>query len=124
MNQQSLFHEDIYEALRTDVLACGGNKVIGSILYADMPPDKAGDKLARCLNQDHPQDLKPGQTLLIIREASKAGSFATIFYICTDANLSKPERLEPEDEKAKLHRQFIEMGKAMQKIASQIERYE
>ncbi len=124
MNQQSLFHEDVYEALQTDVQACGGNKVVGSLLYAEMPPDKAGEKLARCLNQHHQQELKPDQVSLIIKQASKGNSFATIYFICQEANLSQPERIEPEDEKAKLQREFIQMGESMKKMLEQIQRQE
>ena len=41
-NQIDLFHMDFNEALTADVLACGGNKTIGMMLWPEMDPQDAG----------------------------------------------------------------------------------
>jgi len=122
VNQPMLWHDDVYEALGTDVQASGGNKVVGSILWAEKSPDKAGEHLANCLNRHRAEKLDAEQIIFIIAESRKHNSFATIWFIADQANFTKPEPIEPEDQKAKLQREYIEAAKSMQKIAAGIER--
>lgn len=51
MNQQPLFCEDIFEALRVDVMALGGAKKVGCLLWPELSADKAGEMLNNCLNR-------------------------------------------------------------------------
>ena len=120
-NQPMLWHEDIYEALSTDIQAMGGNKIVGSKFWPEKSPDKAGEHLANCLNRTRNEKLDPEQVIYIIKEARKVNSFSSIWFTADEGSFEKPQPIEPEDEVAKLQREFVEMGKAMQKIASQIE---
>lgn len=121
MQQQALFHEDIYSALRTDCLALGGLKAVGSMLWPSMSVDKAGEKLSDCLNRDRAQKLDPEQVLFIKHESSKSGSMATAFYESEQCSFTKPERIEPESEFAKLQREFVEAQKAMGHMMQRME---
>ncbi len=58
MNQPMLWHEDIYEALGTDIQALGGRKKVGTLLWPEMTPQAAGDKLSRALNTEHAEKLR------------------------------------------------------------------
>lgn len=122
MQQERLFHEDIYEALRTDILALGGFKKVGSMLWPEKLADKAGENLNNCLNRTRPEKLDAEQILLIKREAKKVGSFAALLFEMDDIGMSHPTPIEPEDEYAKLQREFIhaqeEMGRMLKRMES------
>jgi hypothetical protein len=120
--QQSLFYEDIFEALRTDVMALGGSKRVGAMLWPEKAADKAGELLNNCLNRDRAEKLDLEQTLFIKRAAKQVGSYATIFFECDDAGFTRPHPVEPEDETAKLQREFIEAAKRMEQMTARIER--
>lgn len=122
MEQVKLFHEDLWEALKTDVQALGGAKKVGHMFWPEKPVDKAGEHLNNCLNVTRNEKLDGEQILLIIREAKKVGSFATMHFQCQEAGFSEPLPIEPEDERARLQREYIEATKAMGRIAERMER--
>jgi hypothetical protein len=106
-NQPALFCESPEEALREAVKALGGAKKVGEKLRPDMLADDAGKWLSDCLNTDRREKLGLGQILWILREARKTNYHGAINYICGDTGYGCPAPIEPEDEKAKLMRDFI-----------------
>jgi len=122
MTQQALFYEDVYEALRVDIMALGGSKKVGSMLWPEKSIDKAAELLNNCLNRDRPEKFDLEQTLLIKRAAKEVGSYATLFFECDDAGFTRPHPIEPEDEAAKLQREFIGSVKRMEQLATRIEK--
>lgn len=121
MQQEALFHEDIYEALRTDILALGGFKKVGAMLWPEKTADKAGENLNNCLNRTRPEKLDGEQVLLIKRSAKQVGSFATVMFEMDDIGMTRPTPIEPEDEMAALQRQFIESQKSMSLMLKRME---
>lgn len=119
--QIALFHEDIYSALATDVAASGGPKKIGAMLWPELSPDKAGERLNACLNRDRREVLNPEQVQLIKRVAKEHGSYAAVFQESDATGFSRPTPIEPEDEKAMLQRQFIESQKLMSALLVRME---
>ena len=122
MQQDSLFHEDIYDALGTDIKHIGGFKKVGSMLWPDKPADKAGENLNNCLNRTRPEKLDPEQIMFVIREAKKVGGFATLFFMADDAGFSRPQPIEPEDERAALQRQAIDAIGQFKTLVTRLER--
>lgn len=120
MEQSPLFHEDIYEALRTVVMALGGAKKVAGSLWPDKPADKAGELLNNCLNRTRNEKLDPEQVCFLLREGRKRGCHAAADFIGADAGYQVTP-VEPEDEKAELQRQFIECEKALQNILLRLE---
>ena len=59
MEQQPLWFEDLYDALRDVVRACGGPKAIGHALFPHKTPAKAGEHLLNCLSRDRAEKLDP-----------------------------------------------------------------
>ena len=107
MEQSTLFHEDIYEALRADVQAIGGSKAVGNMFWPEKPVDKAGENLNNCLNTTRNEKLDAEQVMLIIREAKKVTSFCTVTFQNQNTGFAPPQPIEPEDEAAQLQREFI-----------------
>jgi hypothetical protein len=122
MEQATLFHEDVFEALRTDILALGGFKAVGALLKPESDPTAAGRWLNDCLNTSKPEKLGLDQMLLIIRKARDSGSSAGISFIADECGYSRPMAIEPEDERAKLQREYIGSIKALAKLTERAER--
>ena len=122
MQQEELFHEDLFDALRTDISRLGGNKVVGHQLWPKLSPDKAGEKLANCLSRIRQEKLDPEEVLFIQREAARIGSLASLSYVAEFVSIHAPVIIEPEDEKAQLQKDFIAMGKQMAQIADRLQR--
>lgn len=122
MEQEPLFMQDEFEALKVDVARAGGAQVIGDMLWPDKGPIKAGEHLNNCLSRDRREKLDYSQIIFIKAEARKVGSFAAQRYENEVIGLAPPVAIEPEDEAAKLQRQFIESQKAMDAILKRMER--
>lgn len=118
----SLFHESLGDALRDCVQACGGFKAVAALLWPEKAPDVASRLLNDCLNEAKREKLSPEQVMLLLRLARERGCHAGMQFIARDAGYSDPVPLEPEDERAKLQREFIEASKLFTRLAAQLER--
>lgn len=105
-DQNTLFSEDIYSALRACVAALGGNKKVGSELFPEKPIDKAAEYLSSCLSHERHEKLSLDQFMWIVRKARAINCHVAMFYICDDANYERPKPVEPEEELADLQRQL------------------
>lgn len=119
--QVALFSESIEDAIREAVRVLGGSKAVGSQLRPEMLADKASTWLSDCLNTDRRDKLDLNQMMWILRAARKAGYHGAINYICADIGYSNPLPVEPEDEKARLMREFIEATKQQTRNVARME---
>lgn len=122
MNQTVLFHEDVYSAYRTDVQASGGFKVVGCKLRPSLKPDKAGEWLSQCLTADRPEKLSLDDQLFIKREARKVNSFAALTYEMQELCMTMPTPIEPDDEKARLQKEFVKAVDYLATIQNRMEK--
>jgi hypothetical protein len=105
------------------VKVAGGSKKVGTLLWPEKPLQDAQKLLLACLNEDRPEKLSPDQAFLIEKMARDAGSNIAIEYRCNAMSYSIPTPIEPEDEKAKLQRDFIEASKLISKISERLQLY-
>jgi len=117
----SLFHESVSDALRECVGACGGLKAVGAVLWPEKGADVAGRLLADCLNDTKREKLSPEQVMLILRLSRQRGCHAGMHFMARELGYADPQPIEPEDERAKLEREFVEAARAMQRMADRIE---
>lgn len=122
MDQQGLFHEDIYDAVRSTVQRLGGPKKVGCLLWPDQPPEKAGQRMLDCLNRDRREVLNPEQLLFLAKEGRKSDCHTILAYLCEEAGYRPPEPIEPVDEMAQLQRDHIEAVKLLKVLAEKFER--
>lgn len=118
--QMSLVHETINDALREVIQAAGGFKAVGHLLWRDLPVDHAASRLRDCLNADRREHLTPSQVALLLRLGREVGCHAAAVFLMRDAGYSDPVPVEPEDEKARLQREFIEATKTLNRMAERI----
>lgn len=119
--QIPLFFDTYEAAIRAAVDALGGLKVVGSMLWPAREPDAAARNLAAALDPDKREKLDLSELRLIRREARKRGVHVLAAYEARDAGYADPQPIEPEDERAKLQREYIEAARAMQAIHARME---
>jgi hypothetical protein len=108
LRQQSLFHEDINEALKGLVSALGGAKAVGARLFPDLSVDGARTRLLDSLNPDRAQQLSQTQFLTLLKWGREAGYHGVMEYIAEEAGYTRPSPRSPEEERADLQREVIE----------------
>lgn len=118
---QSLFHDSLSDALTEVVKALGGHKVVGAMLKPEKTPDSAGRWLLDCLNPSRAERLDPDQVLFIMREGRKANCHASINYVLRDCGYADAQPIEPEDERARLQREFINAVAVVQQLGKRLE---
>lgn len=117
-----LFHESLSDALREVIAACGGPKLVAGKLWPEKSPDAAHRLLLDCLNETRPERLDPDRLRMLLRLGRDAGCHAAINWLLQDLGYEDCKTLDPQDEQAALMRDYIAATKALQGIASRIER--
>lgn len=121
-DQIPLFIDDYHEAIRATVQAIGGFKRVGSDLKPDLSVEAAGRWLADCCNPDKREKLALTELAYIRKAARQAACHILAEYEARDAGYAEPHPIEPEDERAKLERQFIESVRALEVIQKRLAR--
>lgn len=120
--QNQLFYDTYEDAIRDTVMALGGFKKVGNMLWPAMPVDDAGRKLAHCLNTDKREKLDLGELSLIRKAGRQVGVHILAHYEMRDSGYAEPQPLAPEDEAAQLQREFITAVKALDGIQQRLAR--
>lgn len=119
--QLGLMHETINDAAREVVAAAGGPKKVGPMLWPELPVDQSGGKLRDCLNPDRRERLNPDQLVYVARPGRQIGCHAIAVFLARECGYADPQPVEPEDEIARLQREFVEATKALGALAAKIE---
>ncbi len=122
MTPLPLFHENLNDALREVVQALGGAKKVAAAMRPDRTPDEAGRWMSDVLNPDRREHLDPDQVLYLLKAGRAAGCHAAANYLMREAGYADPTPVEPEDEKARLEREFIAAAKGISAIADRLAR--
>lgn len=108
MEQQPLFFEDVYAALKYVVQSLGKPKDVGPLIFPHKEdPFAAGRLLSDCINPNRDSKLDIEQVILLLRLAREKGCHLGIEYLCTAAGYSKPVPIDPKDERAEFQRELI-----------------
>jgi len=122
MDQLPLIVEDHDEALQATVMAIGGFKKVGAALWPDLAPDAAGRRLSDCCNPERRDVLAPKQLCLIRRMARQQGVHILAAYEMREAGYADPIPLEPEDERARLQREYVAAVKQLASLSNRLDR--
>ena len=120
--QQSFLHETLAEALRQDIGNAGGMKVVGAVLWPEIPTDQAAGKLRDATNPERREKLSPDQMAHVMKMSRAVGSHAALTFLCRSTGYADPVAVEPEDERARMQREFVEATKSLAQMAARIER--
>lgn len=119
--QMNLMHDSITDSIREVIMALGGFKKVGALMFPEALADHAAGKIRDCLNPDRRERFTPEQLLMIARMGRQAGCHALINYMAREAGYADPQPIDPEDEVARLQREFIEATRALSAMAARIE---
>jgi hypothetical protein len=119
--QMALIHETLTDAMREAVQALGGNKKLGAVMYPDLPVEQAAGRVRDCLNPDRREIFSPEQLVLIARLAKAAGNHSIVEYLALELGYLKPVPVDPENEIARLQREFVQATQSLHHMASRIE---
>lgn len=122
MDQQDLWHDRIEEALQAVVVALGGPKKTGMLLWPSKTPADAARLLNHCLDPERNEKLSLAEIMLLLREGRRAGCHTATVFICRDAGYQDPLPIEPENEMARLQRDYIESVERMEKLTREMRR--
>jgi len=104
--QNPLFVESLEEALTQVVGALGGAKTVGLVLWPEKSCRDAHTYLLACLNPERKEHLTGAQIMLLLRRGREARCHAAMQYLSRECGYADPVPLEPEDERARLQREF------------------
>lgn len=121
--QAPLFHEDIYDAIKTVVMALGGSKKVGHMLWSTKQPAQAGELLNNCLNPTRPEKLDPEQLLFLMVQGQRIGCHAITEFIGQHAGY-RLIPVKPEDEKEDLRKQVVQVGRELGRMFARLEELE
>lgn len=114
--------ETLNDAYIETVKACGGSKAVGHAIWPAKGVEGAQRHLLACLNPDRNEKLSPEEALHIERMARDRGCHIVAQYRASVLCYADPVPVEPEDERAKLEREFVEAARQMQRMADRIEK--
>jgi hypothetical protein len=121
VNQSALFHENIYDALGTDIAAAGGFKIVAGKLWPAESVTIATQKLRNALNPEQPHKLCPEEVVQLKRLAREAGSMATVDFEAQQLGF-EVTWTDPKDEGEQLRRQFVDGLAQLNRLAERITR--
>jgi hypothetical protein len=122
MTAPALFHESMNDALREVVQALGGNKTVGMKMRPEKGADIAGRWVSDCLNASRDERFDPDQVLWLLRAGREIGCHAAANFLMRESGYADPLPIEPDDEKARLERDFIAAAKGLSGIADRLAR--
>jgi hypothetical protein len=103
MQQSTLWHDTIFDALGTAVQAAGGTKRVASRLWPNVDSGSAQARLRGALNTDHAQKLCPEEVLAIARMGKEAGDNSLMEFLARELGYEvKP--LAPGEAKKRVKR--------------------
>lgn len=119
--QEPLWHDTFEDALRS-VAEAYGPKKLASELWPEKALTDAHRLLLHCLDAERSEKPSPGQIALIIQRGREVGCHTGMAYLAQIASYAEPQPVEPEDEKARLQREFIEAQQELSRLAKRIDR--
>lgn len=120
MRQSELFHETIYDALGTTILALGGYKAVAHRLWPARPNSYTA--LKHAVNPSKREALHPHEVELIVQWGRDINCHAVMEYLSCAARYKDPEPVEPEDEQLQLDRRIAELGDVLTTLLQKRER--
>ena len=114
--------ESFNDALVQCVIALGGSKQVGPLIWPEKTPEAAQRQLLDCLNEERPSKLSPDQVLMLLRLARAKGCHVGMEYLAEALGYAAPVPVSKEDAADQLKREFIEATNKLAAMAQQIQR--
>lgn len=116
MQGEMPFYEGELKALEAAVMACGGTKKVGLMLWPDKTLDASGRLVSDCLNANCDRKFDLSQIMLILRTAKDAGCHAPFQWIAGEIGYEA----KPVTKAEELDRMTTVIEKASKELAHAI----
>lgn len=120
--QESLFYEDVYDALKAMVQACGGTKNVACRLWPHKPIVEAQRELLDALNRDRPRKLDPEELFAVMKYAREAGFHAGKHWIDLDLGYQPTAPSDPKIERDRLADELARAADTFKNLQRAVER--
>ena len=120
--QQALWHDTIEDALRDVVQVLGGPKRVAADLWPGKAPSDAARHLNHCLDPDRPEKLALGEFVLLLSKGSEAECHTAMHFLADAAWYERPQRKDPETEKEKLQREYMQAVSRMEGLVARMQK--
>jgi hypothetical protein len=112
-----LFYDDEFDALQQTIAGSERSfKECACFLRPDLKPESAYAWLKACTNPNGDQHLKLGQVISLARFCKR---FDVLFFMADELMHERPDAVNPEDEKARIQREFAEAVARLESLAEQ-----
>lgn len=122
MDTPSLFVDSIEEAIAEVARVCGGRKAFAASMWPSLPVREAHNRFDACLNPERREHFHPSDLIFIAKAGREAGCHSLMLFLAREAGYADPQPVEPEDERARLQREFVQAQRAMAQLAARMER--
>lgn len=115
-------NETIEEAIADEIKALGGPKQVAGVFYADKTPEQGAALIRPWCLPNRPEEPSPSQLLLLIEMAKAKQGYSEIARFIEQRLSCRIQWLDPEDEQARLHREFVNAVDRLESIQKRMER--
>ncbi len=119
--QQLRMNDNEFDAIGDDLKAIGGVKQASGIFFPTRTPDQGAATLRSWANPNRAEEPDFGQLVMLIEEARKRVGYSEVARHLELRLNCRMEFLSPEDERAKLQRQFVSAVESVQALAKRLE---
>lgn len=120
--QLDLWHESLSDALRAIVEGTGGPKEVAQAMWPTIKdPVEARNKLNNSLNRSHAQKLDLDDIEFLLKWGRDHGVHVGMAYLCNSLNYEPTKPVNPETEKERLQREFINAVQAQNTLVKRME---
>ncbi len=121
---QLRMNETIFEAVADDLKVLGGPKSAAGIFFPAKSPDRGADTLRAWCNPNRAEEPSADELFLLIEKARERAGFSEIARYMEQRLNCRMEFLSPEDERARLQRDYTAAVKLLASLTDRIERSE
>ena len=114
-------NDNEFDAISDDIRAMGGHKVAAGVFFPTRTPDQGAATLRAWCNPNRQEEPDFGQLMMLIEGAKQCAGYSAVMRHMEQRLNCRVEFLSPEDEKAKLQRQFVSAVEVMQQLAKRLE---
>lgn len=122
MSMDRLFCESVEEAIDEVCKANGGRKKTAVELWPSSGVREAHNRMDACLNPERREKFDPQEIVWFITLGRRISCHSLMRYLSQQGSYVEPQPIEPEDEKARLQREYIDAVNRLAKLQTDINR--
>lgn len=119
--QQLRMNDNEFDAIGDDIKALGGPKVAAGIFFPEKTPDQGAATLRAWAIEGRPERPNPAQVFLLIERARQVAGYSELARYMEQRLNCRIEFMSPDDERARLQREYVAAVQALQSLTRRME---